>query len=185
MKTVSLPSGSPWKSGVKIVVIVVFSLWALFGQSQSTLAEKTGTSLLNKAKIYLMAGDYRRAVEACHLYLDDHPSVEGYVYLAYVYQTIEGYLEALTKKDEWVKVHHLSLNLTSRTILDIIDPPDVLPRMAREVMGEGLRQQFDVTASIANRLDRSRTEELWAQQTDWRNKHPDRWWAGVPEAWGW
>ncbi len=57
--------------------------------------------------------------------------------------------------------------------------------MAREVIGEGVRQQFDVTASMANRLDRARTEELWAQQTAWREARPDQWWAGVPEAWGW
>jgi hypothetical protein len=149
------------------------------------LAEDSEALLLHKAKVYVMAGDYRRAVESCQRYLDAHPSVEGYVYLAYVYETIEGYLKALTKKDDWVKVHHLSLNLTSREMLDLIDPPDVLPRMAREVIGEGIRQQFDVTASMANRLDRARTEELWAQQSAWRKAQPEMWWAGVPAEWGW
>ena len=151
----------------------------------SEVAENSGASLLQKAKIYVMAGDYRRAVEACQLYLDHYPSVEGYVYLAYVYETIEGYLDALTKKDQWVKVGQLSLNLTARAMLDLIDPPNVLPRMAREIIGEGIRQQFDVTASMANRLNKVRTEELWAQQTAWREAQPDRWWAGVPQAWGW
>lgn len=151
----------------------------------SEVAQDSGALLLHNAKVYVMAGDYRRAVESCQRYLDTHPSVEGYVYLAYVYETIEGYLQALTKKDDWVKVHQLSLNLTSREMLDLIDPPDVLPRMAREVIGEGIRQQFDATASMANRLDRSRTEELWAQQSAWREAQPESWWAGVPAEWGW
>ena len=153
--------------------------------STSTVAEDTGALLLHHAKVYVKAGDYRRAVEACQRYIDVNPSVEAYVYLAYVYETIEGYLKALAKEDEWAKVHHLSLNLTSRDTFDLIDPPDVLPRMVRELIGEGVRQQFDVTSSMANRLDRARTEELWAQQTAWRKAQPDQWWAGVPEAWGW
>ena len=144
-----------------------------------------GSSHLHRAKIYLAAGDYRRAVEACQRHLDEYPSVEGYVYLAYVYQTIEGYLEHLSKKDEWVKVGQLSLNLGGREVIDLIDPPNVLSRMAREIIHEGIRQQFDVTAAMANRLDKDRTDQLWTQQTAWREAHPDSWWAGVPEPWGW
>ena len=172
-------------SGLIIFLVVFFLLGSPSVMANSEVAENGGASLLRKAKVYLIAGDYRRAVEACQLYLDHYPSVEGYVYLAYVYEAIEGYLEALTKKDQWVKVGQLSLNLTSREMLDLIDPPNVLPRMAREIIGEGIRQQFDVTASMANRLDKVRTEELWAQQTVWREAQPDRWWAGVPQAWGW
>ena len=174
-----------WSGGLFLLLTAFFYLGISPAMSSSDVAQDPRGILLHNAKVYVMAGDYRRAVEACQRYLDVQPSVEGYVYLAYVYETIEGYLKALAKKDEWVKVHHLSLNLTSKTMLDIIDPPDVLPRMAREVIGEGVRQQFDVTASMANRLDRSRTEELWAQQSAWRQAHPDRWWAGVPEVWGW
>ena len=143
------------------------------------------SSHLHRAKIYLAAGDYRRAVEACQRHLDEYPSVEGYVYLAYVYQSIEGYLEYLSKKDEWVKVGQLSLNLGGREVIDLIDPPNVLSRMAREIIHEGIRQQFDVTAAMANRLDKDRTDQLWTQQTAWREAHPDSWWAGVPEPWGW
>ncbi|MEC4673515.1 MAG: hypothetical protein VST68_04950, partial [Nitrospirota bacterium] len=33
---------------------------------------------LKKAKIYLAAGDYRRAVKACQEHLDRSPSVEAY-----------------------------------------------------------------------------------------------------------
>ena len=49
--------------------------------------------------------------------------MEGYVYLAYVYEAIEGYLSALQKKDDWVKVGQLSLNLMAREMIDLIDPP--------------------------------------------------------------
>lgn len=185
MKSKTLQVLLRWSSGLILLMTTFFSLGISPAISSSDMAQDPQVLLLHNAKIYVMAGDYRRAVEACQRYLDVNPSVEGYVYLAYVYETIEGYLKALAKKDEWGKVHHLSLNLTSGTMLDLIDPPDVLPRMAREVIGEGVRQQFDVTASMANRLDRARTEELWAQQTAWRKAQPDRWWAGVPEAWGW
>ena len=105
--------------------------------------------------------------------------------MAYVYQTIEGYLEHLSKKDEWVKVGQLSLNLGGREVIDLIDPPNVLSRMAREIIHEGIRQQFDVTAAMANRLDKESNRSMWTQQTAWREAHPDQWWAGVPEAWGW
>lgn len=166
-----------------LAVSLLFGLSSVYATSEMNLDSKA--SLLHKAKVYVGAGDYRRAVEACQGYLDAHPSVEGYVYLAYVYETIEGYLDSLAKKDDWVKVGQLSLNLTGREMLDLIDPPNVLPRMAREIIGEGIRQQFDVTATMANRLDRVRTEQMWAQQTAWRQARPERWWAGVPEAWGW
>ena len=185
MKITVLRVPPRWYGGLICFLTAFFFLGISPAMSNSDVAQDPKVLLLHNAKVYVMAGDYRRAVKACQRYLDVNPSVEGYVYLAYVYETIEGYLKALAKKDEWVKVHNLSLNLTSGTMLDLIDPPDVLPRMAREVIGEGIRQQFDVTASMANRLDRARTEELWAQQTAWRKAQPDRWWAGVPEAWGW
>ncbi len=140
---------------------------------------------LSRAKGYLMAGDYRRAVEACQQNIDLNPSVEAYVYLAYVYQAIDGYLGSLVKQEDYVKVEQLALNLTAREMLDLIDPPNVLPRMAQELIHEGLRQQFDVTAAMANRLSRTRTDELWAEQALWREAKPDAWWAGVPDAWKW
>lgn len=140
---------------------------------------------LAQAKVYLMAGDYRRAVEACQENIARNPSVEAYVYLAYVYQAIDGYLGSLVKQEDYVKVEQLALNLTARDILDLIDPPNVLPRMAQELIHEGIRQQFDVTAAMANRLSRTRTDELWAQQTHWRELNPDSWWTGTPDEWQW
>ncbi len=153
--------------------------------AKERIQEALSASHLHRADIYLAAGDYRRAVEACQEYLDEYPSVEGYVYLAYVYEATEGYLVALQKKDDWVKVGQVALNLTSRELIDIIDPPNAMSRMAREMMHEGLRQQFDITSAMANRLDKKQTEKMWVQQTKWRKAHPDDWWAGVPEKWDW
>src|SRR5919106_5457041 len=62
---------------------------------------------LTRAKAYLAAGDYRRAVEACLREVDDAPSAESYVYLTYVYQALDGYLEYLAKEDKWVAVEQL------------------------------------------------------------------------------
>ena len=140
---------------------------------------------LARAKVFIKAGDYRRAVEACQQNIDRNPSVEAYVYLAYIYQAIDGYLAFLAKKEDYVKVEQLSLNLTAREVIDIIDPPNVMPRMAQELIHEGLRQQFDIMSSMANRLDRARTDELWIEQTAWRKAQPDSWWAGVPTEWAW
>ena len=169
--------------GVEVFLIVGFQLSTLWAQSDQ-ISVKTHEHL-GRAKIYLVVGDYRRAVEACQQNIDLNPSVEAYVYLAYVYQAIDGYLGSLVKQEDYVKVEQLALNLTAREIIDLIDPPNVMARMAQELIHEGIRQQFDVTAAMANRLSRARTDELWAQQTLWREANPDSWWAGVPEAWKW
>jgi hypothetical protein len=147
--------------------------------------QRPPTRELAGAKVFIQAGDYRRAVEACQRNIDQHPSVEAYVYLAYVYQAIDGYLVSVVKQEDYVKVEQLSLNLTAREVIDIIDPPNVMPRMAQELIHEGLRQQFDITASMANRLNRARTDELWLQQSAWRESQPDSWWSGVPLEWKW
>lgn len=140
---------------------------------------------LQRAKIYLAAGDYRRAILACQQHLDLAPSVDAYVYLTYVYHAVDGYLTDLAQKDEWVKVGQLALSLYTRGTLDIIDPPDPMARVAREMIQEGLRQQFDLTAAMANRLDHERVNALWTELTAWKESHPDSWWAGVPPQWGW
>ncbi len=166
--------------GILILGLQISNSWAQSDQTSATTTEH-----LARAKVYLMVGDYRRAVEACQRNIDVNPSVESYVYLAYVYQTIDGYLDALVKQEDYVKVEQLALNLTSREMIDLIDPPNVMPRMAQELIHEGIRQQFDVTAAMANRLNRNRTDELWAEQTRWRKAKADSWWASVPEGWKW
>ena len=171
-----------------LMVMVIVSFTHSF-ESQVSAGQKIQKALsashLHRAKIYVEAGDYRRAIEACQDYIDDYPSVEGYVYLAYVYEAIEGYLTSLQKNDDWMKVGQLSLNLMTREMIDLIDPPSVMPRMTREMIGDGIRQQFDVTAAMANRLDKKRTDQLWQQQAAWRETNPDNWWATVPDDWRW
>ena len=166
-------------------VFLLVTLTLSNGWAQSNQIPTLPMKPLVHAKVYLLAGDFRRAVEACQENIDRHPSVEAYVYLAYVYQAIDGYLGSLAKQEDYVKVEQLALNLTARDILDLIDPPNVLPRMAQELIHEGIRQQFDVTAAMANRLSRKRTDELWAQQTHWRELNPDSWWTGIPDEWQW
>ena len=140
---------------------------------------------LGRAKIYLAAGDYRRAVEACQAYIDQSPSVEAYVYLTYVYYAMDGYLEWLAGKDEWGKVGQLSLSLVNRGTMDLVDPPEMLTRMAKELLHEGLRQQFDITAAMANRLDKARVDQLWQEQATWKSAHAENWWSGTPDTWKW
>jgi len=167
--------------------ILTWSLWGVLdvpkGLAGTESVHTSPNSALAHVNVFLQAGDYRRAVEACQRNIDDDPTVEAYVYLAYVYQAIDGYLAYLAKQEDYVRVGQLSLSLTTREMIDLIDPPNVMARMAQELIHEGLRQQFDITASMANRLDRARTDELWMQQAAWRDSHPDSWWAGVPDVW--
>lgn len=161
--------------------------WLCLGVSVTLASEDSGqaASPLHRAKVYLAAGDYRRAVEACQLHIDRNPSVESYVNLIYVYHAIDGYLEWLAKQDNWGEVGRLSLSMVNRGTMDLVDPPDMLSRMAKEILKEGLRQQFDIAAGMANRLDKPRADELWLQRKAWEEAHPTTWWAGVPESWNW
>lgn len=144
-----------------------------------------GASHLARAKVFLAASDYRRALDACLAEVKDHPSVESYVYLTYVYQAVDGYLEHLAKTDQWVKVNHVFLNLATATPSDLVDPPDVLTRIAKEIIQQAAQQQADVAAAMANRLNRPVVDRLWQEQTMWRSAHPEDWWAGVPPEWSW
>jgi len=173
-------------NGVLILLILLICLLSealvvsqTFGFSGEEL------SPLGRAKIYLAAGDYRRAVEACQEYIDRSPSVEAYVYLTYVYHAMDGYLEWLATRDEWGKVGQLSLSMVDRGTMDLVDPPDLLSRMAKELLHEGLRQQFDITASMANRLDKARVDHLWQEQAAWQKARGEGWWSGPPEQWQW
>ena len=172
--------------------LLLFLGWCLPGTSASGADVGDGTGAvpyvqppLARAKVYLAAGDYRRAVEACQMHVDQSPSVESYVYLVYVLHALDGYLESLAKRDEWVKVGQLSLSMVNRGTMDLVDPPGPLARMAKEMLHEGIRQQYDLAAGMANRLDRTRTDELWLEVQAWEKTHPENWWVGVPEQWQW
>ena len=140
---------------------------------------------LQRAKIYLAASDYRRAVEACQQQIDQRPSVESYVYLIYVYHALDGYVEWLAQQDNWGNVGRLAMSMVNRGTMDLVDPPDMLSRMAKEILKEGVRQQFDIAAGMANRLNKSRADEMWLERKAWQESHPHDWWAGVPESWNW
>jgi hypothetical protein len=138
------------------------------------LANEQAREHLHRAKVFLAAGDYRRAVEACLREVADSPSVESYVYITYVYQALDGYIEHLANTDRWVGIEQ-----------DLVDPPEVLARIAKEVIQGSVQRQSDVTAAMAARLNEAETGRLWKQQKSWRAENPDRWWAGVPPEWKW
>lgn len=142
-------------------------------------------SFLQRAKVFLKAGDYRRAVEACQAEVQAVPSVRSYVYLTYVYHALNGYLEHLATNDQWVRVEQLYLNLATGRPEDLVDPPDVLARIAKELIHQAVQRQADVTAAMAARLDETLVTRLWQEQTAWRQAHPADWWSGVPPEWQW
>jgi len=140
---------------------------------------------LQRAKVFLAAGDYRRAVEACSQEVQDHPSTESYLYLTYVYQALDAYVESLAKADQWVAMEHLYLNLIAGGPEDLVDPSNVLARIAKEMIQSAAHQQADVAAEQATRLDPSAVARIWPQQTAWRKIKPDGWWFAVPPEWAW
>jgi len=140
---------------------------------------------LQRAKVFLAAGDYRRAVEACRLEVQARPSVESYLYLTYVYQALDAYVESLAKADQWVAMEHLYLNLVSGGAEELVDPSNVLARIAKEMIQSSAQQQADVAAEQATRVDRSAVARIWPQQTAWRKSKPDGWWLGIPPEWTW
>jgi len=140
---------------------------------------------LQRAKVFLAAGDFRRVVEACQQEVQESPSAESYLYLTYVYQALDAYVEALAKEDQWVKMEHLYLNLSTSEPESLTEPSNILVRIEKELIQSAARQQADVTAELATRLDKSVVMRLWPQQTKWRQMNPDGWWLTVPPEWSW
>lgn len=140
---------------------------------------------LSRATVFLAAADYRHAVEMCQKEVEEAPSAESYVYLTYVYHALNGYLDHLAKTEQWVKVEQLYVNLAFRGVDALTDPPDILARMAKEIIHESANRQSDATAAMAVRLDEAAVDRLWKQQTAWRKAKPDSWWAGAPPEWRW
>lgn len=139
--------------------------------------------IITKLHVYLAAGDFRRALEACQREIDDAPSAASYIRLTYVYQAIDAYLEHLSQEERWMTVEHLYLNLAYRDTEDLVDPPGGLARMAKEMIQASVRQQSDVSAAMANRLDKAESDRLWQEQAQWRAANPKTWWQGVPKTW--
>ncbi len=155
--------------------------WLLPLQTQSAGPR----SHLQRAAVFMMAADYRHALEACQAEVRESPSARSYTFLTYVYHALDGYVEHLAGTDQWVRVEQLYLNLAAARTEDWLDPPDALARMAREIIQQAAQRQADVTAAMANRLDHTLVTQLWQEQTAWRQARPADWWAGVPPQWQW
>ncbi len=140
---------------------------------------------LQRAAVFLKAGDYRQAVEACQAEVRETPSARSYVFLTYAYHALDGYLQHLATTDQWVRVEQLYLNLANGRIEDLLDPPDVLARIAKEVIQQAVQRQADVTAVMAARLDEALVKQLWQEQAAWRQAKPADWWSAVPSQWQW
>ena len=170
---------------VGLLISLTAGIWLL--QSGTPLLAEQGESVprLQRAKIFLAAGDYRHALEACHTEVQATPSARSYVYLTYVYHAIQAYLEHLAATDQWVRVEQLYVNLAAWRADDLVDPPDVMARVVKELIQQGAQRQADVSAAMADRLDRSLTARLWSEQALWRKARPDDWWFGVPPEWAW
>ena len=63
-----------------------------------------------KANIYMVAGDYRRALEACQKEIDNAPSVEAYIPVTYVFHALDPYLDHLAREEGWNSVEQLHRN---------------------------------------------------------------------------
>lgn len=153
-----------------------------------TLGDSTDHGIpsnLQRAKVFLAAADYRRAIEACQKEITERPSAPSYVFLTYVYQALDAYLDSLARTDRWVLVEQLALSLSPGRPEELLDSPDVLARIAKELIQESTRKQSDIAAAMAMRLDAQTVAGLWTQQKQWRDTHPDGWWFGVPLEWGW
>jgi len=177
-----------WRICAAVGQVIVFCLLigcaSEVGSADVSIREEVAGNL-QRAKVFLAAGDFRRTIEACQQEIVAHPSAERYVYLTYVYQALEAYVEFLARTDQWVQVEHLYLNLVFSRPEDLVDPPDVLARIAKEVIQSAARKQADVTAAMASRLDDALVKRLWTQQTAWRKTHAESWWFGVPPEWRW
>jgi hypothetical protein len=169
----------------RIAFGLVMVLSVMGCSAPGTITASATPTHLQRAKVFLAAGDFRRAVEACRQEVQEHPSARSYLYLTYVYQALDAYVESLAKADQWVAMEHLSLNLSSGGPEELLDPPNVLARMAKEMIQSAARQQGDVTAELATRLDPSIVSVVWPQQTAWRKAKPEGWWFAVPPEWPW
>jgi hypothetical protein len=64
------------------------------------------------------------------------------------------------------------------------DSPDILARIAKELIQASARKQSDISPAMAARLDERTVARLWKEQQTWRHHHADSWWVRMPEEWG-
>ena len=170
----------------RFFLVIGLFLWVgaqAAGLAQPATAEQP--THLQRAAVFLKAGDYRQALEACQAEVREAPSVRSYVFLTYAYHALDGYLQHVAATDQWVRVEHLYLNLANGRIEDLLDPPDVLARIAKELIQQAVQRQADVTAAMAARLDEAMVKQLGQEQAAWRQARPADWWSAVPSQWQW
>lgn len=165
-----------------LIGAVLLSAHSPLGESGSTQCTPA-IPAMQQLQLYLTAGDYRRALELVQRQIDDVPSAASYVRLTYVYQAIDAYLDYLSREERWTAVEQLHLNLAYRATEDLIDPPGGLTRMAKEMIQTSVRQQSDVSAAMAARIDKAEADRLWTEQTQWRVENPTAWWRDIPASW--
>ena len=170
---------------VRGIVVTALCLAVLSGVAGQPAEAEQARNNLSRAKVFLAAGDYRHAIEMCQKEVEEAPSAESYVYLTYAYHALNGYLDHLARTEQWVKIEQLYVNLAFRDPDALTDPPDILARMAKEIIHESAGRQADVAAAMAARLDETATNRLWKQQTAWRAARPESWWSGPPPEWKW
>lgn len=172
----------------RIVLGMVLLLCSACSSLSETIAPAEPISRhphLRHARLFLAAADYRRAIDACLEEIREHPFVASYIYLTYVYHALDAYLDDLAKRDQWVGVEQLALSLAGDRPEQLLDPPDILARVAKELIHTSVQKQSDITAAMASRLDAVEVRRLWEEQTAWRRAHPHDWWRSVPEVWRW
>lgn len=166
-------------------IMFAMAILAQIAWSDGAAAAEFPLSHLQRAAVFLKAGDYRHAVEACREEAREVPSARSYVFLTYVYHALDGYLEHLSNTDQWVRVEQLYLNLITGRTEDLTDPPDVLARIAKELIQQAVQRQADMTGAMASRLNDGLAKQMWEEQAAWRKARSTDWWAGVPPEWSW
>ena len=170
------------KTFAALGLVVMLDGEPAFGEPAAAVVESPRASLM-KANMYLVAGDYRRALETCQKEIDSVPSVEAYIYATYVFHAVDAYLNHLAQEEQWHTVEQLYLSLAYKDSQDLLDSPGGLARMAKEMIQTSVQQQADVNAAMATRLNKREADRLWQQQTQWRTANPQTWWTGIPDAW--
>ena len=94
-----------------------------------------------RTRVFLAAADYRRAIKESQRNTMERPSALSYVVLTYVYQALDSYVESLAKADRWVEVELLAASLGAGRPEDLLDSPDILTRIAKELIQASARKQ--------------------------------------------
>lgn len=139
---------------------------------------------VHRTRVFLAAADYRRAIEESQRHVVERPSALSYVVLTYVYQALDSYVESSAKADRWVEVELLAASQGAGRPGELLDSPDILARIAQELIQASAGKQSDVSAAMAAPLDERTVARLWKEQQTWRHHHADSWWLGMPEEWG-